>query len=159
MIGATDRGLCFLEFGTSQAELLESLQQEFASAHIMPLAEPAPAEYLTWVKALSGFLEGEKALSKLPVTLHGTVFQLKVWNYLQTIPNGSVQSYAAVAEAIGHPKAIRAVGSACAANRIALLVPCHRVIRGDGGLGGYRWGLQRKRALLETERRVKGNAG
>ncbi len=159
MIGATDRGLCFLEFGTSQAELFESLQQEFASAHIMPLAEPAPAEYLTWVKALSGFLEGEKALSKLPVTLHGTAFQLKVWNYLQTIPNGSVQSYAAVAEAIGHPKAIRAVGSACAANRIALLVPCHRVIRGDGGLGGYRWGLQRKRALLETERRVKGNAG
>ena len=159
MIGATDRGLCFLEFGTSPAELLESLQQEFASAHIMPLAEPAPAEYLTWVKALSGFLEGEKALSKLPVTLHGTVFQLKVWNYLRTIPNGSVQSYAAVAEAIGHPKAIRAVGSACAANRIALLVPCHRVIRGDGGLGGYRWGLQRKRALLETERRVKGNAG
>lgn len=158
MIGATDRGLCFLEFGSSESELLDSLRQEYPAAHISPLSKPYSEQYLSWVEALSSYLEGERVLGKLPVSLHGTAFQVKVWNYLQTIPNGSVQSYSEVAEAIGHPKATRAVASACAANRIALVVPCHRVIRGDGGLGGYRWGLDRKRALLDTERRVQARA-
>jgi AraC family transcriptional regulator, regulatory protein of adaptative response / methylated-DNA-[protein]-cysteine methyltransferase len=155
MIGATDRGLCFLEFGRHESELLDSLHHEYPAAHIGPLSKPYSEQYLKWVEALSSYLEGEKALGKLPVSLHGTAFQVKVWNYLQTIPDGSVQSYSEVAEAIGHPKATRAVASACAANRIALVVPCHRVIRGDGGLGGYRWGLDRKRALLDTERGVQ----
>jgi AraC family transcriptional regulator of adaptative response/methylated-DNA-[protein]-cysteine methyltransferase len=158
MIGATDRGLCFLEFGRTESELLDSLQQEYPAAHISPLSKPYSEQYLGWVEALSAYLEGEKALGKLPVSLHGTAFQVKVWNYLQTIPNGSVQSYSEVAKAIGHPKATRAVASACAANHIALVVPCHRVIRGDGGLGGYRWGLERKRALLDTERKVQSRA-
>jgi AraC family transcriptional regulator of adaptative response/methylated-DNA-[protein]-cysteine methyltransferase len=83
---------------------------------------------------------------------------VKVWKYLQTIPSGSVQSYSEVAQALGQPKAARAVASACAANRIALVIPCHRVIRGDGALGGYRWGLERKRALLETERAALAKA-
>jgi AraC family transcriptional regulator, regulatory protein of adaptative response / methylated-DNA-[protein]-cysteine methyltransferase len=158
MIGATDRGLCFLEFGMSESELLDSLHQEYPAAQISSLSKPYSEQYLSWVEALSAYLEGEKALGNLPVSLHGTAFQVKVWSYLQTIPSGSVQSYSEVARAIGHPKATRAVASACAANRIALVVPCHRVIRGDGGLGGYRWGLDRKRALLDTERKVQTRA-
>ena len=90
--------------------------------------------------------EADDALDK-----QGTGFQQLVWRYLQSIPSGEVRSYAEVAAAIGKPKAVRAVASACARNRIAVLVPCHRVIRGDGGLGGYRWGAERKRALLEAE--------
>jgi AraC family transcriptional regulator of adaptative response/methylated-DNA-[protein]-cysteine methyltransferase len=154
MIGATDRGLCFLEFGKSMPDLLSSLKHEYPAAQIKPLARPYSEQYLGWVEALKKYLEGEKALAKLPVALHGTAFQMKVWNYLQTIPSGSVLSYSEVARAIGQPSAVRAVAGACAANRIALVVPCHRVIRGDGGLGGYRWGMDRKQTLLDTERRT-----
>jgi AraC family transcriptional regulator of adaptative response/methylated-DNA-[protein]-cysteine methyltransferase len=152
MIGATDRGLCFLEFGDSAGELLESLRQEYPAAHPAAMAQPYSAQFTAWMQQLAGFLVGERALSPMPVALYGTAFQLKVWRYLQTIPSGSVQSYAEVATAIGQPKAARAVASACAANRIAVVVPCHRVIRGDGTLGGYRWGLERKRVLLDAER-------
>jgi AraC family transcriptional regulator of adaptative response/methylated-DNA-[protein]-cysteine methyltransferase len=152
MIGATDSGLCFVEFGESETELLAALRTEFPAATLVPMPSPRPPEFVEWVAALNGFLEGERAAARPPVALHGTAFQLKVWRYLQTIPRGSVQSYSEVAQAIGHPKAVRAVASACAANRVALLVPCHRVLRGDGGLGGYRWGLERKRALIDAER-------
>lgn len=152
MMGATDRGLCFLEFGESEAELLESLAQEYPAAQRVAMAKPHPAEFAAWMQGLASYLEGERALGRMPLALHGTAFQLKVWRYLQTIPAGSVQSYAEVAEAIGQPTAARAVANACAANCIAVVIPCHRVIRGDGGLGGYRWGLERKRALLDAER-------
>ena len=154
MIGATDRGLCFLEFGNSETELVQSLREEFGAASLRSTPSPPSDQYQEWVQALSRFLEGEQALSKFPLSLHGTAFQIKVWSYLQTIPSGIAQSYAEVAASIGHPKAVRAVASACAANRLALVIPCHRVIRGDGGLGGYRWGLDRKRALLDLERRL-----
>ncbi|MDQ6700263.1 MAG: bifunctional DNA-binding transcriptional regulator/O6-methylguanine-DNA methyltransferase Ada [Acidobacteriota bacterium] len=153
MLGATDRGLCFLEFGSSQDELLECLRQEYPESALVPMQDPYSAEFTEWMQALSSYLEGECALAQMPLALHGTAFQLKVWTYLQTIPAGSVQSYSEVAEAIGHPRAVRAVAGACAANRIALAIPCHRVIRGDGGLGGYRWGMDRKRILLDNERR------
>jgi AraC family transcriptional regulator of adaptative response/methylated-DNA-[protein]-cysteine methyltransferase len=159
MMAATDRGLCLLEFGASEAELLESLEQEFPAARRVAMAKPYPAEFVGWMQGLASYLEGERALGGMRLALHGTAFQLKVWRYLQTIPVGSVQSYAEVAEAIGQPKAARAVASACAANRIALVIPCHRVIRGDGSLGGYRWGLERKRALLDGERGVVRTAG
>jgi AraC family transcriptional regulator of adaptative response/methylated-DNA-[protein]-cysteine methyltransferase len=118
------------------------------------MLKPYSAQFVGWMQALSSYLEGERALGQIPLVLHGTAFQLKVWRYLQTIPPGSVQSYTEVAEAIGQPKAVRAVANACAANHIAVVIPCHRVIRGDGGLGGYRWGLDRKRALLDAERRT-----
>ena len=154
MLAATNRGLCFLEFGESEEELLESLEQEYPSSVRLAMQEPYSEQVTAWMQALSAYLEGERALQKLPVAIHGTAFQRKVWTYLQTIPEGSVQSYSEVAQAIGHPKAVRAVASACAANRIALVIPCHRVIRGDGGLGGYRWGLDRKRTLIDSERRV-----
>jgi AraC family transcriptional regulator, regulatory protein of adaptative response / methylated-DNA-[protein]-cysteine methyltransferase len=154
MIGATDRGLCFLEFGENAEELLESLEQEYPAATRVAMAKPYSEEFVGWMQALAGYLEGERAPGKMPLALHGTAFQLKVWQYLQTIPAGSAQSYAEVAAGIGQPRAARAVASACAANRIAVVIPCHRVIRGDGGLGGYRWGLERKRALLDAERRT-----
>jgi AraC family transcriptional regulator of adaptative response/methylated-DNA-[protein]-cysteine methyltransferase len=152
MLGATDRGLCFLEFGNSEDELMESLKQEYPHAVVEAMPRPHSSQFLAWIESLSKYLEGAKSLGTLPIALHGTAFQLKVWTYLQTIPSGSVKSYSEVAAALGQPKAARAVASACAANRLALVIPCHRVIRGDGTMGGYRWGLERKRALLETER-------
>jgi AraC family transcriptional regulator of adaptative response/methylated-DNA-[protein]-cysteine methyltransferase len=154
MIGATDRGLCFLEFGDSAKELLGSLAQEFPSAQRTAMPEPYSPQFAGWMQGLSDYLEGARSLSQFPLSLHGTAFQLKVWRYLQTIPAGSVQSYAEVATAIGQPRSSRAVANACGANRIALAIPCHRVIRGDGSLGGYRWGMERKRALLDAERRA-----
>ena len=154
MIGATDRGLCFLEFGATKEELLESLEQEYPTATRVAMAKPYSEEFVRWMQALAGYIEGERVPGKMSLALHGTAFQLKVWQYLQTIPAGSVQSYAEVAAGIGQPKAARAVASACAANRIAVVIPCHRVIRGDGNLGGYRWGFKRKRALLDAERRA-----
>lgn len=154
MLAATDRGLCFLEFGESEAELLESLELEYPSSQLLAMDEPYSEQFTAWMQALSSYLEGERTLQRLPVAIHGTAFQMKVWRYLQTIPEGSVQSYSEVAQAIGHPKAVRAVAGACAANRIALVIPCHRVIRGDGTLGGYRWGLNRKRTLIDSERRI-----
>ena len=153
MLGATDRGLCFLEFGSSAEDLLASLQEEFPSSTLVAMEKPYSDQFTGWMQALTGYLEDQRAVQTMPLSLHGTAFQLKVWNYLQTIPAGSVQTYSEVAQAIGHPRAVRAVASACAANRIAIVVPCHRVIRGDGGLGGYRWGLDRKRTLLHAEKR------
>jgi len=158
MIGATDRGLCFLEFGESQEELLESLEQEYPAATRVAMAKPHSEEFEGWMRSLARYLGGERVPGKMPLALHGTAFQLKVWRYLQTIPAGSVQSYSEVAVGIGQPKAVRAVASACAANHIAVVIPCHRVIRGDGSLGGYRWGLERKRALLDAERRAGNSA-
>ena len=158
MLGATDRGLCFLEFGESEEELMESLLQEYPASSPVSMKKPYSEQFVGWMQALSNYLEGERQLSQIPLALHGTAFQLKVWRYLQTIPSGSVQSYSELASAIGKPRAVRAVASACAANHIAVVIPCHRVIRGDGGLGGYRWGLDRKRALLDTERRAEARA-
>ena len=151
LLGATDRGLCFLEFGASKADLLESLRQEFPRATLAGMAEPHSPEFHAWSMAVTRYLAGEARLAKLPLSLHGTAFQTRVWEYLQTLPAGTTRTYSQVAVAIGKPRAVRAVASACAANRIALAIPCHRVIRGDGGLGGYRWGLERKQALLALE--------
>jgi AraC family transcriptional regulator of adaptative response/methylated-DNA-[protein]-cysteine methyltransferase len=98
-------------------------------------------------------LDGQQPRLDLPVDVRATAFQMKVWQYLQSIPYGSVQSYAEVAAGLGQPRAARAVARACAQNRVALAIPCHRVIRGTGELGGYRWGLERKRVLIDLERR------
>lgn len=151
-MGATERGLCFLELGDNEAELVDKLKAEFPRATVQPMPEESAPLFAQWQAALGDFFDGKAPLSALPVDLVGTAFQIAVWRFLQSIPPGTVASYAEVAEAIGHPKAVRAVGTACGRNRIAILVPCHRVIRGDGQLGGYRWGLERKIRLLEIER-------
>ncbi|MGB1563924.1 MAG: bifunctional DNA-binding transcriptional regulator/O6-methylguanine-DNA methyltransferase Ada [Sinimarinibacterium flocculans] len=155
MIGASDRGLCFVQFGASESELCGQLQAEFPQAAITPMPANARDQFAQWMQALSRHLSGRQIALDLPLDLRGTAFQMKVWNYLLKIPYGELRSYSEVAQAIGAPRAVRAVASACAANRVGLVVPCHRVIRGDGGLGGYRWGLERKRSLIDLERGVR----
>lgn len=151
-IGATDRGLCFVQFGESEQELSAALRREYPAAQIVPMADPAPLEFGHWIAALNDHLAGTRPLLDLPLDVRATAFQMRVWNYLQSIPYGEVQSYGEVAAAIGQPSAVRAVARACASNTVALAIPCHRVIRGTGELGGYRWGLARKRALIDRER-------
>jgi AraC family transcriptional regulator of adaptative response/methylated-DNA-[protein]-cysteine methyltransferase len=152
MIGATDRGLCFVQFGDTLQELEAALRQEYPAADLKPMPTPWPEPFHAWITALEEHLEGSRSLD-LPLDIRATAFQMKVWRYLQSIPRGEVRSYSQVAAAIGQPKAARAVATACAKNRVALVIPCHRVIRGSGDLGGYRWGLERKRRLLDQERR------
>lgn len=156
MIGATDRGLCFVQFGASEKELERILRAEYPSATIAPMGAKTAPLFARWMAMLSEHLSGLRTSLDIPLDLRGTAFQMKVWNYLLKIPYGQLQSYTEVAAGIGQPKAVRAVASACAANRIALVVPCHRVIRGDGALGGYRWGVARKRTLIDRERAVRG---
>ncbi len=153
MMGATGRGVCFVMFGADEASLLAQLQDEFPAATLAPSAACKAAELDAWMTALDGHLAGSGPRPDLPLDLQGTAFQIKVWRFLLSVTEGSVVSYGEVAAGIGAPKAVRAAASACGANRIGVLVPCHRVLRGDGGLGGYRWGMERKRALLDAERR------
>jgi AraC family transcriptional regulator of adaptative response/methylated-DNA-[protein]-cysteine methyltransferase len=152
LMAATARGVCFAQFGDDQAALLAQLAAEFPAARLQP-SDAAEAPALdAWIAALDAHLTDHAPRPDLPLDLRGTAFQVRVWQFLLGIPNGSAISYTELAAGIGSPRAVRAAASACAANRIAVLVPCHRVLRGDGGLGGYRWGLERKRALLDAER-------
>ncbi len=152
MLGATDRGLCFLQFGDEVEALLAALRTQYPAAAVGPMPDPAPPEFAAWIAALNGYLDGRAPDLRLPVHVRATAFQQMVWEYLQRMPAGAPQSYGAVAEALGRPTAARAVARACASNVVALAIPCHRVVRGTGALGGYRWGLERKRKLLEMER-------
>lgn len=152
LIGATDRGICFLQFGDDEAILQSALRSEYPAARVDAMAATQAAQFRAWMQLLAEHLAGRRPQLELPLHTRGTAFQLEVWKYLQTIPYGEVRSYAEVAAAIGKPTAVRAVARACASNHVALLVPCHRVIRGDGSLSGYRWGLERKRVLIDQER-------
>ena len=157
MIGATDRGICFIQFAESDERLVGMLAGEYPAAKLQPMQPDAAANFHSWMSALDKHLSGEAPDLNLPVDLRATAFQMKVWRYLQTIPYGSVKSYSEVANDIGQPNSARAVAKACASNRIALLIPCHRVIRGNGDLAGYKWGLDRKRTLIDKERgRARG---
>jgi len=152
MLGATDRGLCFLQFGESEEALAEALRGEYPAARVAPMNETRGAEFREWMEQLRQHLEGQRPRLDLPLGIRATAFQARVWNYLQGIPYGEVRSYAEVAAGIGKPTAARAVARACASNIVALVIPCHRVIRGSGEPGGYRWGLERKNVLLGRER-------
>lgn len=153
-IAASLRGLCLLHFSADFDALRSRLGHAFPDAILIPARSGAPLE--AWLDALCAGLDGRGPWPELPLDLRGTAFQMRVWRFLQDIPAGTTRSYAEVAAGIGAPAAMRAVGAACAANRVAVLVPCHRVLRGDGALGGYRWGLERKRALLAAEARAAG---
>lgn len=155
LLGATDRGLCFVQFGDDEESLLAQLHSEYPNATLTAMQGEMKPVFQDWMQTLVMHLDGRQPSPDLPLDVHGTAFQIKVWRYLQKIPYGELQSYAEVARGIGQPKAVRAVASACASNRVALLIPCHRVIRGDGSLGGYRWGLERKRALIDRERETR----
>ena len=157
MLGATERGLCFVQFADTAEALLTLLRHEYPQAQLVPMAEPAHPEFLLWAEAISRHLRGVEPSLALPVAVRATAFQRRVWDFLQRIPYGEQRSYTEVAEAIGSPRAVRAVASACAANPVALLIPCHRVLRSNGELGGYKWGIHRKRALLDLERKNKAS--
>lgn len=152
MIGATDRGICFVQFGSARGELLTALRNEYAQAELTAMREPVHPDFQSWISSLTDYLAGKQPHLDLPLDIRATAFQMQVWTYLQSIPYGEVQSYGEVAAGIGNPKAVRAVASACAANKVALVIPCHRVIRGTGEMGGYRWGVPRKRTLIDMER-------
>ncbi len=155
MIGATDRGICFLQFADNDETLVQELARQFPAAAIQPMPVTHKRQFQHWMAALNRHLRGLQPQLDLPLDVRGTAFQLIVWRYLQQLPYGEVRSYAEVAAGIGKPSAARAVARACATNQVALLIPCHRVVRGSGELGGYRWGLQRKRVLLDTERAAR----
>ena len=152
MMGATDRGVCFVQFAETRVALEAMLVCEYPAATLAPMADPPSDQFEAWMWALTEHLAGNLPHLDLPLDVRGTAFQLKVWRYLQTIPYGSERSYAEVAEGIDRPKAVRAVATACAKNVAGILIPCHRVIRSDGELGGYRWGKARKRAIIDRER-------
>ncbi len=146
LVAATDRGLCSVALGDDAASLEGALRREYPAATI----EQCDRELRTWAGAVVARLAGREA-ERVPLDAGGTTFQWRVWEALQEIPRGQTRSYGEIAREIGHPSAARAVARACASNPLALVVPCHRVVRVDGGLGGYRWGVERKRELLARE--------
>lgn len=147
LIAATERGICAIQFGRNDGELLEGLKREFPFA----VRKQDPGVLKSWVAVLLKHMRGKELDSSLPLDIRATAFQRRVWTYLQSIPFGSTQSYSEVARGIGQPAATRAVARACATNPVAVEIPCHRVVREDGTMGGYRWGIERKEALLEME--------
>lgn len=149
LLAATDKGICAIQFADSEDELEYGLKHEFPFA----LRKRDDEGLRLWKDVLLQRLCGQKLNSALPLDIQATAFQRRVWEHLQTIPYGATQSYSQVAKAIGDPKATRAVARACATNPVAVAIPCHRVIRESGELGGYRWGMERKEALLELEQK------
>jgi AraC family transcriptional regulator, regulatory protein of adaptative response / methylated-DNA-[protein]-cysteine methyltransferase len=152
LVASTATGICFLCLGDSNDRLLVHLQNEYPNANISPDNGRSGME--EWVSTILEYLEGRTRLEQvggLPVDVGATAFQLRVWRELQKIPYGTTLSYNEVAERIGNPRAYRAVANACASNRVPLVIPCHRVVRKNGDLGGYRWGVDRKKKLLAME--------
>ena len=147
LVARTPRGICSVTFGDSDAGLREDLSKEFPNAEI---AED-DHDLKTAVDAIIKYLAGKNKRLVLPLDLQATAFQMQVWDFLRKIPYGETRSYSEVAEEMGDKKKVRAVAQACAKNRVALLIPCHRVIASDGKLSGYRWGIERKKKLLAAE--------
>jgi AraC family transcriptional regulator of adaptative response/methylated-DNA-[protein]-cysteine methyltransferase len=147
LVAATEKGVCAITFGDDPDALVSDLQDRFPNARFAGGED----DFEHWVAAVVGFVERPSGGLDLPLDVRGSAFQLRVWQALREIPIGSTASYAEIATSIGRPGAARAVGHACATNPLAVAIPCHRVVRGDGGLGGYRWGLERKRALQKRE--------
>jgi AraC family transcriptional regulator, regulatory protein of adaptative response / methylated-DNA-[protein]-cysteine methyltransferase len=148
LVAATVRGICMTALADDRESLTAALRQRFPSAEV--IADEAGLK--DWADRIVQFITAPDRNLDLPLDIRGTAFQARVWRALQKIPLGKTASYTEIAAALGQPKAVRAVAQACAANKLALLVPCHRAIRSDGDLGGYRWGVERKRALLAKER-------
>jgi AraC family transcriptional regulator of adaptative response/methylated-DNA-[protein]-cysteine methyltransferase len=153
LVAATERGICAIQFACSDGELMEGLKREF------PFAARKVDEggLRSWVSALLRHMRGKDLDSSLPLDIRATAFQRRVWAYLQSIPFGATRSYSQVAKGIGRPSATRAVARACATNPVAVAIPCHRVVREDGSMGGYRWGTERKKVLLEIEQSRAGS--
>ena len=149
LIAATERGVCSVRFGENEAALVRDLQNEFAAATLKRCDRKLQQLSSDVCALLTDAMPRE-----IPLDIRGTAFQQQVWNALRRIPAGETRSYAAIAAEIGNPKAVRAVANACASNPVAVIVPCHRVVQKDGSLAGYRWGVERKAALLKKEKQL-----
>jgi AraC family transcriptional regulator, regulatory protein of adaptative response / methylated-DNA-[protein]-cysteine methyltransferase len=146
LLASTECGICAVRFGDSSTALERELRAEYSQAEIAR----SDRKLKDQVKALREIIQG-KSSAALPLDIQATAFQRRVWEELQAIPRGATKSYSKIAADIGHPKAARAVARACATNPVAVAIPCHRVVREDGAMGGYRWGLDRKKKLLALE--------
>jgi AraC family transcriptional regulator of adaptative response/methylated-DNA-[protein]-cysteine methyltransferase len=153
LIAMTDRGVCSVMLGDDDRELEDDLKREFPAAEI----HHGNGEHAGWVSNVVAAVAGKRPANGIPLDIAATAFQHRVWDALRQIPAGETRTYTDIAQTVGDPGAARAVGHACATNPVAVVVPCHRVIRSDGGLGGYRWGLERKEALLAMESGVSGD--
>jgi AraC family transcriptional regulator of adaptative response/methylated-DNA-[protein]-cysteine methyltransferase len=151
LIAGTHQGICRVAFGDNEVQMSDDLQNEYPAAHI----SRNDGGLKTWTDIIAGYFNGDRTDLTLPLDIQATAFQQRVWEALRQIPYGSTRTYADIAQAIGNPHAARAVASACASNPVALVTPCHRVVRSDGETGGYRWGEERKQALLSRERQLK----
>jgi AraC family transcriptional regulator, regulatory protein of adaptative response / methylated-DNA-[protein]-cysteine methyltransferase len=151
LVAATERGICAIEFGDTPESLIEQLRSRFPNAQFYE----GDSNFINAIEQVFAFVETPQREINLPLDIQGTVFQQRVWQILQTIPPGSTASYAEIARRIGNPKAVRAVARACASNQIAVAIPCHRVVGSNGKLTGYRWGIDRKQALLAKEEETK----
>ena len=151
LVAATERGICMVSLGDAAAQLAAALRREYPNATIHREASGVAP----WAKTIQKYLRGNQPRLNLPLDVEATAFQRRVWEELRRIPYGDTRSYQEVARAIGQPRAVRAVARACATNPVSVVIPCHRVVRSDGSLGGYRWGLERKQALLATETRKR----
>lgn len=149
LVAATPRGVCAVTLGDDDRALEAALRDEYPKARLEKAEGSAGDDFASWVEAVVASLDGGPL--DLPLDLQGTAFQQRVWRALQEIPRGETRTYSEIAARLGHPSAARAVAQACASNRVALAVPCHRVVRADGDSGGYRWGADRKRRILARE--------
>ena len=147
LVAGTRHGVCFTALGDSDSAITAELRADYPEATIR--RDDAIAG--KWARAIAKYLGGDLAMPELPLDIHGTDFQRSVWEQLRAIPRGETRSYTEIARRIGRPRAIRAVGTANGANPVGIVIPCHRALRASGHLGGYRWGLERKRKLLELE--------
>lgn len=147
LVAASEKGICAISLGSGSEQLVQEVKDRFPNANLTPGGE----DFDAWVASVVSFVESPGAGLSLPLDIRGTAFQQRVWQALTEIPPGTTVSYTQLAERIGSPRAVRAVARACATNTIALAIPCHRVVRSDGSLSGYRWGVERKRMLLERE--------
>jgi AraC family transcriptional regulator, regulatory protein of adaptative response / methylated-DNA-[protein]-cysteine methyltransferase len=147
LVAQSERGVCAILMGDDPDALLRDLQDRFPQAELIG----GDAAFEQLIARVVGFVETPALGLDLPLAVRGTAFQQRVWRALRKIPSGKTVSYAELAKRIGAPKSVRAVAQACAANPLAVAIPCHRVVRSDGGLSGYRWGVERKQALLERE--------
>jgi AraC family transcriptional regulator of adaptative response/methylated-DNA-[protein]-cysteine methyltransferase len=154
LVAATDRGVCAVTLGDDAKSLEAALEQEYPAATRTRVTDSS-GSLGNWVEKIIAVVEGESARAETPVDVQASAFQWKVWQELQKIPFGETRTYTEIAEAIGSPRAARAVASACATNPVSVVIPCHRVVRRGGGLGGYRWGIERKRLLVEKEQSAR----
>ena len=149
-VATTAKGICTVKLGDRPTDLIETFKAEFSNAEIT-----RNNRHKDWIEQILMAIDGKTAGIDLPLDIQGTAFQRQVWQTLQKIPYGETKTYKEIAERLNKSKATRAIGNACGANPVALIIPCHRVLRSDGSLGGYRWGIERKQRLLEIEQQNK----